>query len=63
LILKKNLENAEIKFNEQEHKEKIKKQWQLLSKIVDRILLYLFIFFSFLILGGIIYQAPNLSFK
>ena len=60
-ILKRNLENAEIKLNEQEYKENIKKQWRLLSKIVDRLLLYIFVIFSFLLLGGIVYQAPNVS--
>ena len=60
--LNKNLEKAEITFYKQEMNEKIKKQWTLLSKVADRLLLYIFIFLNIFILGSIINEAPNAKF-
>ena len=51
--LSKNLEKAEHRRIDHELTEKVKNQWVLLSKIIDRILLYAFILSTTFILGNI----------
>ena len=58
----RHLDSTQKKLLHQEYKENIKKQWILLSKIVDRLFLYFFILMTFFILGGIINSAPNAEF-
>ena len=55
--LNKNLEKTETKLMEEEMKDKFKKQWALLSKIADRLFLYIFLVSTIIILGGIINQV------
>jgi nicotinic acetylcholine receptor len=60
--LNENFAKREIRLAEEEMNEKIKKQWILLSNVIDRLLLYVFLFVTFFVLGGIINQAPNAKF-
>ena len=55
LINQENKINTES--NEHEDKENMKMEWRLISKIVDRLLLYLFVLFTFFILALIINQV------
>ena len=55
--LNKNLEKAEHDMFENLFLEKVKNQWILLSKIIDRLLLYIFMLLTSFVLGGIILQA------
>ena len=58
-ILKLNdfLQKTENKFKNQDNKNKIKQEWMILSKIIDRLLFFVFSILSSLILAVIIYQA------
>ena len=60
--LNKNLEKAECMLNDQEIKDKIKKQWQMMAKVIDRVLMIVFVLFTIITLTGIIMQAPNAKF-
>jgi hypothetical protein len=51
--LNKNLEKIQRSNFDQEFSEKIKNQWALLSKIIDRLLLYGFLLITTFILGNI----------
>jgi hypothetical protein len=55
----KNLQKSQVKYDKIEEKRKIKKQWRLLSEIVDRLLFYIFLSSTLIILLAIINQAPN----
>ena len=60
--LNKNLDKVEHEKFEHEYLEKVKNQWILLSKIIDRLLLYIFLIATSLIFGGILLQAPYANF-
>jgi len=55
----KNLQKSKVKYDRIEEKRQIKKQWRLLSEIVDRLLFYIFLSSTLTILFAIINQAPN----
>ena len=59
--LNKSLEKTEINYLQHEYQEKIKKQWMLLSKIIDRIFLTVFSLITLFTLSSILLQAPNLK--
>ena len=55
--LNENFEKNEMRIKVKEIKDKIEKQWTLLSSIIDRLLLFIFIFLTFFILGSIVNQV------
>ena len=57
-----NLEKTEITLKQQEKNALIRKQWTLLAKIADRLLLYFFILITLFLLGLIMNTAPNAKF-
>ena len=57
--LNRNLTSTDDNLLKEEYKVKIKSQWMLLSKIIDRILLILFSIITVIVLGSILLQAPH----
>ena len=55
----KYLQKSQMKYDQIEDKRGINNQWRLLSEVVDRLLLYIFIFSTFIVLFVILNQAPN----
>ena len=61
--LNKNLETSEMNLKQQEFKKNFKAQWTLLSKIIDRLLLIIFVFLTVVNLASMIIQVPSLRFS
>ena len=61
--LNENFNKREIRLAEEDMNEKVRKQWSLLSRVIDRLLLYLFMFLTFFVLGGIINQVSSFKLK
>ena len=57
------IEQNEQRYEEQEHNRNIEQEWQILGRVVDRLLVYIFIISSMLVFLLIFFQAPHLRLK
>lgn len=57
------VDQNERRYEQQEHLNKISQEWQILSRVVDRLLVCIFLFSSMFVFGVIFFQAPHLRLK
>jgi hypothetical protein len=57
------VEQNERRYEQQEHNATIGQEWQILSRVVDRLLVFIFLFSTMLVFSYIFLQAPHLRLK
>jgi hypothetical protein len=57
------IEQNERRFEQQEHNTIIGQEWQILGRVVDRLLVFVFLIGSMLVFLYILRQAPHLRLK
>ena len=57
------VEQNERRYERQEHNTSIEHEWQILSRVVDRLLVFVFLFSTMLVFYLIFGQAPHLRLK
>ena len=57
------IEQNERRYEEQEHIKTIAQEWQILGRVVDRVLVFLFLISALLVFLFIFLQAPHIRLK